>query len=364
MYFLISLNPIPTYHAHRTHLTPTNALSTFTSYTHVLDCTDTPASRYLISDTCVLLSLPLITASALRTDGQLTVLNFPPAPPRSSSGGPCYRCIYPKPPPATAVTSCGDGGILGPVVGTMGVLQALECLKLIVNDIPTFSSPTKPSLLLFSANNEPGATFRTVKLRSRRADCFACSPKAQLTRESLTSGSLDYEVFCGISAPIKLLEKEERISAKAYWEQYTGGQRPTSIESPTSIKISNNDDETETETEHEPEHGAKHILIDVRETLQFNIAHLPNSINIPFSTLTPSLISSTAGVWQQLPWIPEDLEPEASIVVICGRGNDSQVVVKMLKENGYDGGGKRWVGDIEGGLRAWKEEVDGGWPDI
>lgn len=314
------------------------------SYSHILDCTDTPASRYLISDTCILLSLPLITASALRTDGQLTVLNYPPAPQNSTFGGPCYRCIYPKPPPAAAVTSCGDGGILGPVVGTMGVLQALECLKIIIADPLSNSNSSKPNLLLFSANTEPGPTFRTVRLRTRRADCFACSSNAELTKESLTSGSLDYELFCGVSAPVKLLEKHERISAKQYSEQYVwNGALP---DGPVSIG-----------------EGPKHILIDVRETPQFNIAHLPNSINIPFSTLTPKMIS-TDDDSQRLSSIPKTLSLEANIVVLCARGNDSQIVVKMLKERGYDEGGKRWVGDIEDGLRAWRKQVDGEWPDF
>lgn len=347
--YLKSLNPLPTYHAYRAHLTPANAISTFNTYTHVLDCTDNPASRYLISDTCVLLSLPLVTASALRSDGQLMVLNYPPAPQNSLGGGPCYRCIYPKPPPAAAVTSCGEGGILGPVVGTMGVLQALECLKVIIGNIPPISDPIKPSLLLFSSNREPGANFRTVRLRARRVDCFACSSTAQLTRESMISGSLDYQLFCGITAPVKLLAEDERISAKEYWQRYA------TVGSSISANFSNSN---------ESDSHTNHVLIDVRETTQFNIAHLPRSINIPFSTIASKFGSSTTGTKRSLPWISEDVSPKASIVVLCQRGNDSQVVVKMLKENGYDEGGRRWVGDIEGGLKAWKDEVDSGWPDF
>jgi adenylyltransferase/sulfurtransferase len=130
-YRLCRLNPNLRYIAHGEHLTPQNAREIVEKYDLVLDCTDHPTSRYLISDICVLLHKPLISASALRTDGQLIVLNSPPLPAGDASGGPCYRCVFPKPPPAESVVSCGDGGILGPVVGTMGVLQALEAVKLI-----------------------------------------------------------------------------------------------------------------------------------------------------------------------------------------------------------------------------------------
>ena len=104
-------------------------METVRNYDLVLDCTDNPATRYLISDTCVLLGKPLVSASALRIDGQLMVLNNPPLPAGDPKGGPCYRCIFPKPPPPESVVSCGDGGILGPVVGVMGVLQALEAIR-------------------------------------------------------------------------------------------------------------------------------------------------------------------------------------------------------------------------------------------
>ncbi|EHK50419.1 hypothetical protein TRIATDRAFT_297199, partial [Trichoderma atroviride IMI 206040] len=124
--YLKGLNPTIIYNAHATHLTPLNAEEIVSQYDLVLDCTDHPTSRYLISDICVLLSKPLVSASAFQTSGQLIVLNNPPGK------GPCYRCVFPKPPPPESVVGCGEGGIIGPVVGTMGVLQALEAIKLIV----------------------------------------------------------------------------------------------------------------------------------------------------------------------------------------------------------------------------------------
>ena len=91
----------------------------------MLDCTDHPTSRYLVSDACVLLRRPLVSASAFQTSGQLVALNSPPG------RGPCYRCVFPRPPPPESVVGCGEGGIVGPVVGVMGVLQALEAIRII-----------------------------------------------------------------------------------------------------------------------------------------------------------------------------------------------------------------------------------------
>jgi adenylyltransferase/sulfurtransferase len=155
----------------------------------VLDCTDTPASRYLISDTCVLLGKRLVSASALRIDGQLMVLNNPPLPPGVSGGGPCYRCVFPKPPPPESVVSCGDGGILGPVVGVMGVLQALEAIKVITQQPSPGTAPEPPSLLIFSTYSQP--MFRSIRLRSRKPKCAACSSQATISAEALQNGSLD-----------------------------------------------------------------------------------------------------------------------------------------------------------------------------
>lgn len=332
---LKGLNPNVEYRAYREHLSPENAANIVSHYDIVLDCTDHPKSRYLISDICVLLQKPLVSASALRTDGQLMILNHPAAPQGSNSGGPCYRCIFPKPPPANQVVSCGDGGILGPVVGVMGVLQAVEAIKLITaglkvshaSDDAEFQESKvlpSPSLLLFSTNSP--SPFRTVRLRQRRPDCFACSTQAGLTPESLTSGSLDYVAFCGSAAPVNLLSAEEQISAAQYSELRNGDSKK------------------------------EHVLLDVREKVQFDICHVDGSINVPFSKLQRDLDTT-------YPWLPETSPADAPIYVICRLGNDSQVVTRKLKESGLGDNGKRSILDIKGGLRAWKKDVDSSWPE-
>ncbi|ELR02119.1 Urmylation protein [Pseudogymnoascus destructans] len=332
---LKGLNPNVEYRAYREHLSPGNAANIVSYYDIVLDCTDHPKSRYLISDICVLLQKPLVSASALRTDGQLTILNHPAAPQGSNAGGPCYRCIFPKPPPANQVVSCGDGGILGPVVGVMGVLQAIEAIKLITAGLQVSHTSDdaelqelkvlpSPSLLLFSANSP--SPFRTVRLRQRRPDCFACSSQAGLTPESLTSGSLDYVAFCGSAAPVNLLLAEEQISAAQYSELRNGDSKK------------------------------EHVLLDVREKVQFDICHVDGSINVPFSKLQRDLDTT-------YPWLPETCPADAPIYIICRLGNDSQVVTRKLKESGLGDKGKRSILDIKGGLRAWKKDVDSSWPE-
>ncbi|KAF4619051.1 hypothetical protein G7Y89_g14798 [Cudoniella acicularis] len=281
---LKALNPNIKYNAHTEHLTPQNVAEIVSQYDLVLDCTDHPTSRYLISDTCVLLQKPLVSASALRTDGQLIVLNTPPLPPGNENGGPCYRCVFPKPPPAESVVSCGDGGILGPVVGVMGVLQALEAVN-------------------------------------------ACSATAELTLEKLAA--MDYAFFCGVAAPVKVLASEERIEAREYEEL-------------------------------RKQRGKEHLLLDVREKVQFDICSIEGSINVPFSTLQ----GNRGDVEIEHPsWLPETLPSEAPIYVVCRLGNDSQVITRKLKESGIDKKGTRYIGDIKGGFKAWKEQVDSSWPE-
>jgi adenylyltransferase/sulfurtransferase len=308
----------------------------------VLDCTDTPASRYLISDACVLLGKTLVSASALRIDGQLMVLNNPPLPPGDPTGGPCYRCVFPKPPPPESVVSCGDGGILGPVVGVMGILQALEAIKVLTHNLAK-TPLDPPSLLIFSAYSNP--MFRSIRLRSRKAKCAACSANATVTQEALEFGSLDYVQFCGSVLPnVDPLSPEERISAQNYAQVRSGVN-------PFTGTVSNRD---------------SHVLVDVREKVQFELCNIDGSVNVPFSTVSAarSPTSSTGNMdVDEEDWVKQLKQSEKPIFVVCRLGNDSQVTVKKMKELGLGGGGKRYIGDIKGGLRAWRDSVDTEFPE-
>lgn len=323
-----SLNPFVDYVQHTAHLTPEIAISIFEQYDLVLDCTDHPTSRYLISDACVLTSKPLVSASALKTEGQLIILNNPPKPlGHHAAGGPCYRCVFPKPPPAESVLGCGEGGILGPVVGVMGVLQALEAIKILTTkscstgDATEMANgdtvePPKPTMLMFSAYNNP--QFRTVRLRSRRKDCAVCSSQATITVESLTSGSLDYIAFCGVTSPVKILSPESYISAAEYATLLNDGS---------------------------------HLLIDVRDATQFGICSLDGSVNVPWNGSTAAWLKKAA----EKPGVLDDDDRQR--YVVCRLGNDSQLVTEAMLESGVK------VRDVKGGFAAWRAEVNPEWPD-
>ncbi|GAB7344537.1 hypothetical protein MBLNU457_2363t1 [Dothideomycetes sp. NU457] len=321
--YLEALNPMIEYNTYPHHLSPTTALDIMAQYSLVLDCTDNPTSRYLISDACVLARKPLVSASALRTDGQLIVLNNPPALP-GSPGGPCYRCVWPRPPPAESVVSCGEGGILGPVVGTMGLLQALEAIKIIVAGQPDASLPLpNPCLTMFSAYSTP--QFRSVRLRSRRSDCAACGAQPSISAASLRSGSMDYVAFCGVANPVSVLSEHERVGAADFarlWNGKTQGERP--------------------------------VLVDVRDRTQFELCNLPGSVNVPWSEF-PAVLKRAVGEGQRPDWLEAK-----DLAVVCKLGNDSQLAARLIMDTGLARGN---VVDIRGGFRAWRSEVDDTWPD-
>lgn len=293
--YVHQLNPSINVTAIQSHLSTHNIASLFSpdspKFSLILDCSDNPATRYLVNDAAVLSNTPLVSASALTTEGQLAVYNH--------NNGPCYRCIHPLPPPPSSVVACGDGGILGPVVGIMGVYQALEAIKIITN----ISPPHPPSLLLFSALAFP--PWRAARLRPKQPSCKVCGSTPEISLEKLLSGQIDYPAFCG--AP-SLLSNPHRISPSQY----------SSLSTP-------------------------HTLIDVRPPAHFSICSLPNSQNIPWSDLHSMSKDQL-----------QNLTLDSPIYVVCRRGNDSQKAVlhirSLLQRND--------VWDIAGGLEAWSREVD------
>jgi adenylyltransferase and sulfurtransferase len=270
------------------------------------------------------------------------VLNNPPKPPGDLAGEPCYRCVFPKPPPADSVVSCADGGIIGPVVGTMGVLQALETIKVLTKttsqDTNTASNQPlaavdRPFLHIFSAFSTP--PFRTIRLRGRRTDCAVCSSQATVTLETLQSGSTDYVQFCGSLSTSQVLTSDERILVRDFKPIYTS-KKP-------------------------------YTLVDVRDPVQFGICNLESSINIPINKILHGKVAKDVNSMEQsqslLPSEIASADSTDPIYFICRLGNDSQLAVRKLKELGLDQDGKRYIGDVSGGFKAWKAEVDPEWPE-
>ncbi|XP_072751183.1 adenylyltransferase and sulfurtransferase MOCS3 [Anoplolepis gracilipes] len=286
-----------------------NALDVIKNYDIVIDGTDNVATRYLLNDACVLSGKPLVSGSALKFEGHLSVFNY--------NNGPCYRCIFPKPPPPETVTNCGDGGVLGAAVGVIGVLQALETLKIILN-MPDIIFGR---LLLFDGME---TKFHDIRLRSKNADCVICG------QHRVIHELIDYEEFCGAKANDKepnlnLLRKEERISAEEY------------------NKIAKGD--------------SKSILIDVRSPEEYEICHLQDSINIPFTQLSKD--HNLNIIRNNIEKAQEELRP-IDMYILCRRGNDSQKAVQYLKKLFTDDTLR--IKDIIGGIYAWSNKIDPRFP--
>ena len=249
-------------------LDSSNALEIIQDFDVVLDCSDNVATRYLLNDACVLAKKPLISGSALRFEGQLTVYNY--------KGGPTYRCLFPEPPPAETVTNCSDGGVVGVVPGIIGSLQAQEALKI----LGEFGTVLSGKMLLYDGFC---SRFTVVKLRGRSENADKI--------EKL----IDYEQFCGAKATdkekeVNLLQKEDRLNVQDYKKMVENGQ--------------------------------KHVLIDVRTEPEMDICKLKNSLNFPLSDLERSI--------DEIQKLAEEKET-SEIVIICRRGNDSQKAVNSLK---------------------------------
>lgn len=298
-------------------LTPATALGLVRRYDVVADCSDNAPTRYLLSDACVLAGRPLVSASALRLEGQLTVYHH--------GGGPCYRCVFPQPPPADTVTSCADGGVLGAVTGVLGCLQALEVLKIAAGLGPSYSG----SLLLFDALR---GRFRAIQLRGRRPDCAACGERPTVT------GLQDYEAFCGSSATdqcrsLQLLSPEERISVTDYKRLMDS--------------------------------GSPHLLLDVRPQVEVDICGLPHALHIPLKRLEQRDAGSLKLLGEAIQKGKQGTQGGVAlpIYVICKLGNDSQKAVKILQSlTAVQELDSSAVQDVVGGLMAWAAKIDGTFP--
>jgi len=318
-------------------------------YDIVLDCTDNPATRYLISDLCVVLGKVLVSGAAQRLEGQITVLNY--LLPGDGGRGPCYRCVFPNPPSPEMVKGCGEIGILGPVVGTIGTLMATEALRLVSKGT---DEVRKPSMLLYSAwPADPRGMFRSIGLRGKRADCVACGDEEvlmvkgsqKISRQGILNGQMDYVTFCGVVQDIKLLDKDQRVDATQFLRTMAGNARTRRASKTTSQRKWLNAILVDTREPHEVEMGPK----------------LSMAANIPISKiLRPDGVMHVARLL-------ENGEHDA-VVFVCQQGNDSQVAAKKVldwraqqesdqtetEENVTDGQPRReiFVGDIIGGYAA------------
>ncbi|MGD0912802.1 MAG: molybdopterin-synthase adenylyltransferase MoeB [Terracidiphilus sp.] len=284
---LNALNPAMNIVKHETMLTSANALDILKDYDIVADGTDNFPTRYLVNDACVLLRKPNVYGSIFRFEGQASVF--------ATEQGPCYRCLYPEPPPLGLVPSCAEGGVLGILPGLVGVIQATEVIKLILGA----GEPLIGRLLLVDSL---AMRFRELKLR-KNPECPVCGPNPTLTK------LIDYEQFCGIAPASK-----EEIKVK------NGVAQITPVELKRRIDA-----------------GEDVFILDVREPFEYQIANIGGKL-IPQNDVP-----------QRLAEIDRDRE----IIVHCKSGGRSQRIAEFLVQNGYPR-----VINLAGGILAWSDQVD------
>jgi len=284
---MADINPFVQVDKHEVALTSENAFEIMRDYDIVVDGTDNFPTRYLVNDACVLLGKPNVYGSIFRFEGQATVFAY--------QGGPCYRCLYPEPPPPGLVPSCAEGGVLGILPGTIGLIQATETVKLILG----IGEPLVGRLLLYDAL---GMRFRELKLR-KNPDCPICGDHRTITE------LIDYNQFCGVP---------EQPPAPA------PGLAEGEID-PTEVKAKID--------RHEP-----FVLIDVREPHEYQIGHIPYAKLIPLG---------------ELPKRVNELNSADEIVAHCKSGMRSAKAVDFLKQAGF-----RKVKNMKGGILAWSDKVD------
>ncbi len=264
---LQAINPEVRLDLFETRLSSANALSLFEPYDIIIDGTDNFPTRYLVNDACVLLKKPNVYGSIFRFDGQASVF-YP-------GRGPCYRCLYPEPPPPGEVPSCAEGGVLGILPGLIGCIQATEAVKLILGQ----GSPLIGRLVLYDAL---AMTFREFKVR-RNPKCPACGDHPTVTR------LIDYEQFCGVRG---------QESA------------PASADGDTTVE----------ELKAHLDRGDEVYILDVRNPPEFQLCRIPGSTLLP------------------LPDLPQrfgELDRNREMVVHCKSGMRSQKAIAFLRQQGF-----------------------------
>ena len=281
------LNPDVEVVSYETRLTSENALDIMRGYDVVVDGTDNYPTRYLVNDACVMLGIPNVYGSIFRFEGQASVFHY--------GDGPCYRCVYPEPPPPGLVPSCAEGGVLGVLPGIIGTIQATETVKILLGRGQTLSG----RLLLLDAMK---MRFRELKLR-RNPDCPVCGTHPTVT------ALIDYEQFCGIRG-----EEMEAKELGAEWEI-----------SPKELK-------------RRLQIGEEIFILDVRNPEEAEISRIEGSTLIPLG---------------ELPERVAELSTADRIVVHCRSGARSAKAVELLRTVGF-----RKVQNLVGGINAWAETVD------
>lgn len=284
---LQGINPDITFDVYDEPFTSENAMQIAEPYDLIVDGTDNFPTRYLVNDLCVLTGKPNVYGSIFRFEGQVSVF--------WAERGPCYRCLFPEPPPPGLVPSCAEGGVFGVLPGTIGTLQATEALKLLLD----IGEPLIGKLMLYDAL---AMTFDTVNLH-KNPECKVCSDEPEVTE------LIDYEAFCGVPSHDR---DEGRLPSE--WE-IEPRQLAERLENGDSVR-----------------------LIDVREPHEQEISNIEGSELIPLGSFAAHM---------------NELDSAEEIVLYCKSGSRSARALELLA-----GAGFRKVKNLRGGVNAWAREVD------
>src|SRR5712675_43071 len=302
---LKAINPFLNLKTFDTKLTSANALELFREFDIVADGTDNFPTRYLVNDACVLSGKPNVYGSIFRFEGQASVF--------ATEQGPCYRCLYPEPPPPGLVPSCAEGGVLGILPGLVGVIQATEVIKLILGK----GNPLIGRLLLVDSL---GMTFRTLKLR-KNAECPVCGPNPTVTE------LIDYNQFCGIAPPSKVGPLEVARDKAVGDHPVVDGIPQITVEE-LKRKLDAKEDI---------------FVLDVREPHEYLIANL-GAPQIPVGDVERRVGELAA-------------QKNREVVVHCRSGARSQKAALVLKQAGFTN-----VSNLAGGILAWADKIDPSMP--
>ena len=283
-----AINPHVQVDLHETSVSSENALELFKPYDIIIDGTDNFPTRYLVNDACVLLGKPNAYGSIFRFEGQASVF--------ATKGGPCYRCLYPEPPPPGLVPSCAEGGVLGVLPGIVGLIQATEAIKLILGT----GEPLIGRFLIYDALR---MKFRELKLR-RDPACPVCGDHPTVTQ------LIDYEQFCGLRPPV--------------------GTAPSASQEVRAITVE--------QLKERLDRGDDLVVLDVREPHEVDIVRIEGTTVIPLGELPKRL---------------DELDRTRDLVVHCKVGGRSAKAVGILQEHGFD----RAV-NLTGGILAWVDRIE------
>jgi adenylyltransferase/sulfurtransferase len=317
------LNPSVQVDKYEVPLTSENALDLLAPYDIIIDGTDNFPTRYLVNDACVKLGKPNVYGSVLRFDGQLSVFY--------AKEGPCYRCMFPEPPPPGLVPNCAEGGVLGVLPGTIGTMQATEAVKLITG----VGDPMIGRMLLYDALE---MTFTTIKIR-KNPNCPVCGIPADQVE------LIDYEEFCGVPAHDHAPNTSALVTdlaALSGTAAANGADAPIRQIMPTVLK-------------ERLDAGDDLYLLDVRNPEEFEIAILDGVHKLPKPRIMLAYEDVKSGRRALEDTVIADIPADREVVAICRSGVRSADVISMLRDLGYD---NAKLVNLEGGMLAWSRQVD------